>query len=290
MKRTCAALLTFGVLLAAAPATAEPPCDIRTVTGTYAFLSYGDVWVGNPAFQGTLAPVGLFGLLTITPDSRAVGPMWGAIGATGYGLDPVPFEAEVTVAEDCTAELIFRYYPGQEPPSIEKMVVFANGKRMRGISKQTPPVPPIAWVSEYYRLGGIGEPSAVCGRAMGRGSWVMTCNGYSVGTAGNPPQAMSVSSALMVQFDVDGAGVATGTAMHKIGPTWLESPMTGGLVVHRDCTADMYMDPSAPLFMTVRAKGVVFDSGKQGFGMPLVKETSEGTGLMPPMVCRLVRQ
>lgn len=278
-----AATTVLGIsLLAIAPAAfAGAPCTIRTVTGTYA------VQITGNSFVGEILPVGAYQLhggsavlvaeLTIAPDGSVRGPMWGV-----YVAEPVefPFSARISIDADCTGELL------EEDGSSFKLVVLDNGAEIRWVP----------WegfggsVGTWHRITRSGDPAPRCGQHSFKGRYMMRCDGYDLTGEG---YGLASGWALFLLSAKEGA--LTGRVYLKQfglpSSVLTESAVSGTYTVHEDCTLDSdFSFDVLPPGLAFKARGVLFDQGRQAYGLPLGIYAGE-TMVAPvlPLTCGLTR-
>jgi hypothetical protein len=303
MKWMCVVVGTLAMVLRAGGAAASlPPCSTETIAGTYAAVHYGNLFVGtadmrtldpatlpDPAMAPPLMPGAQLAVLTFEPDGTVTGNVWAGFGSMWW-LDR-PFAGTVTVNPDCTGELVYQPAVGGEGYNIETLVILQNGREIRGISKQTVLAPPLAFISEYHRVEGR-EAGASAAAPRTRGSWVMTCTGFTPFDTGSG--IMSFSASLLAYFEVDASGLVTGRAAHKVGPGFVDQEITGTLNGDSHGTLDGLLDmrPAVPLVFS--AKGLLYDEGRRGALMPMFAIGQGPAGPMmvpmPARVCRLERR
>jgi hypothetical protein len=304
MKWTCVVLVAVAMVGTAGVAAASPPaCSARTIAGTYAAIIYGNLFVGtqdlrtldpasvpDPAMAPPLMPGAQLGLLTFEPDGTVHGKVWPGFGAMWWpGL---PLTGTVTVNPDCTAELVYPPVIGGDGFNAETLVIFDNGREIRGISKQVVVAPPLAFISEYHRVEGreAGGSPGVTPRTAG--SWVMTCTGFT--PVQTPGGMIGLSAAMLAHFEVNPAGSLTGRAVHKVGPHYVDQAITGTLTGNADGTLDGLLDMRPDLPFVYSAKGLLYDEGRRGAIMPMFGNTETPAGPvqvpMPARVCRLERR
>jgi len=304
MNRTCLWALTLAALLVTHDAVAAGPrCSLRTVVGTYAGITHGNLWVGtadlrtldpasvpSPELAPPLMPAAQLGIFTVGADGTVTAVVWSGLGSTWW--PNLSFTGTMTVNPDCTGQLVYSPF-GAPVSNIERLVILDHGWRIEGISQQIPLAPPLAFVSEYHRIGspfpGGGNH---CGQALARGSWVMTCTGFTPTETPNGP--VSLSSAMLAAFRVNGTGELGGTAMHKVGPGFIDQTITGALTVNDDCTFDASLDMRPALPFVFAAKGLFYDWANRGAAMPMTATADTPGGPveapMPARVCRLERR
>jgi len=304
MKWTCAVIVTLAMLATAGGAAASlPPCSTRTIAGTYAAVIHGNLFVGtadmrtldpasvpDPAMAPPLMPAAQVGMLTFAPDGTVTGRVWPGFGTMWWS--DLPFEGTVTVNPDCTGELIYPPAVGGEGFNIEALVILDNGREIRGISKQMPLAPPLAFISEYHRVGGREAGASQGVTPQTRGSWVMTCTGFT--PMETPSGTVSLSTSMLAYFEVDANGALTGRAVHKVGPGFVDQGVTGTLTGNLDGTLDGLLDMRPELPFVFSAKGVLYDEWRRGAAMPMFAtfETPAGSIRvpMPARVCSLERR
>jgi hypothetical protein len=121
---------------------------------------------------------------------------------------------------------------------------------------------------------------------------VLSCTGIT--QTESPAGPLSLSSAMLAEFRVDRQGELAGTAMHKVGPGFIDQQISGTLTVNQDCTVDGSLDMRPALPFVISAKGLLYAFGTQGAVMPMtaVVETPAGPveASMPARICRLERR
>jgi len=275
VKRVAVLVLAF-LLLGASLASAEAPCSINTVRGTYALELKGQGFWGDlllppypppvppippvlPLLLGKALPIYFAGTFTISQDGSAVGSYWGLFGMVPVGaVDPEPWSATVTVHPDCTGELTYPNAFGGI--NVEKLVVLDNGREIRTVSIADTPMP---WQTTAIRIGRPGGSVPMCGPGTARGRYVMRCDGIE----GAPPPAYNGVSSMFV-FEVAADGTMTGRQFGRGHP--LEGYETGGVVsLKPDCTLEITQWTEALPGATILAKGVFYDNGREMFGGPV---------------------
>ena len=120
----------------------------------------------------------------------------------------------------------------------------------------------------------------------------MACTGFTPTETPNGP--VSLSSAMLAAFRVNGRGELDGTAMHKVGPGFIDQTITGALTVNDDCTFDASLDMRPALPFVFAAKGLFYDWANRGAAMPMTATADTPGGPvevpMPARVCRLERR
>ena len=285
--RTTVAVLVF--LLACAPAAiAQAPFSIQTITGTYAvqtrgWSAYGSIFTSplGPTYQLVGGEAVLVGQVTIARDGTATGTYWGV-----YVAFPVPvtsFTARYSVNQDCTGEST------DETGVVDKFVVLDNGKEIRAMT----------WlgfgtnVTRQYRITRADDPAPRCGQHTLRGTYMDLCEGFALTGEVDPDRVslVATTNSLMVWTAKDGrlAGTYRGKQF-GFPDTFMESRMSGAYTVHADCTVDVDLSLDVMPGLTVKARAVLFDQGKQGRGLPLgIYAGDTMVAPMGPLTCQLVR-
>jgi hypothetical protein len=280
MRGKLIAALVIAVV-AAAPAAWAQPCSIQTVTGTYAVQvtgrsASGSVNVPYAYYELQGGSAVLVGQITVAANGTYTGTYWGIY--VMIPIPPTPFAGWVSVNSDCTIN----------DSGTDKGVVIDNGKEIRFITWQGEGTN----ISNWYRMSPANGNGPRCGQQTFSGTYVERCEGYSL-AAGSPP-GVATGTSLMVYSARD--GVVTGTYRGKIFgyPTekWTESGLSATYTVKPDCTIEKdYSFGFLPPGYTVKARGVLFDEGKQGVGLPMGVYDAKGepAALMGPLTCQSVR-
>ena len=267
------------VAMLPAPASAQEPCSINTITGTYAVQISGSSFVGTLA--PTAAPYQLHGgtaafvaRLTIERDGSVQGLLWGV-----YVAAPVsgPFSAQVTVNEDCTGDLV-------TPDESFKFAILDNGKQLRWSPWDGFGGSLAAW----NRISPAGEVGAVCGQQMFTGEYVMRCEGYEL--TGEDSGVASAWSLALLSVKEDGA--ITGKMYAKRfglpSSTQLETALSGAVTVNTDCTTDQELTLEVQPGLSLKGRGVLFDHGKQAFTVPLgLYAGDQNVAPVLPLTCQV---
>ena len=276
--------LFAGVLAAMLPAVAraQAPCSIHTITGTYAVQITGQSLIGSLAMSGS--PYQLAGgeavfvaKLTVSPDGSVQGPLWGVYVA--FPVESV-LVGQATVSADCTGELV-------TPDESFKFVVLDNGKEIRWVP----------WdgfggsVGTWHRITRADDPAPRCGRHTLSGNYMMRCEGFEFTGVDS-----GVASAWSLFVLSASQGVISGKVHGKRFAiplsTTTESVVMGTYAVNDDCTfdTDLYLLDVMPPGLSYKARGIVFDQGKEVIGLPLGIYAGD-TPVAPvlPLTCVMTR-
>jgi hypothetical protein len=221
----------------------------------------------------------LVGQVTIAADGTMAGTFWGIYVTTP--IPPIPYSGRISVNPDCTGES-----SESEGGGIEKLVVLNNGQEIRAIT----------WAGEgtnthtYYRISPVNGRGPSCGQQTHRGTYMERCEGFSFDASGG----VATSTSLMVYSARD--GVVNGTYSGKVygfppDYTLTESGLSGTYTVNPDCSIDKVLTLDfLPSPYTIKARGVLFDEGKQGVGLPMGIYAGN-TFAVPvgPLTCQTVR-
>jgi hypothetical protein len=219
-------------------------------------------------FNAQIAPLSLVSALTIKPDGTFKGVYWGMVGAENFGLNGVPFGGTIQVNADCTGTV--QYAP---PANTEQFVILNNGDEIRTISAASD-VPFAAWQTTLHRISNhYQSPLTSCGQQNLRGAYVLRCEALQPLTPGFP----AFGAAGLFRIQVSGSGDFTGTALFKIGPATLPSPISGKFEVNPDCTLNGGLNVAALPGVTDLARGVLFDQGKEFYIQPIADMTTAGS-------------
>jgi hypothetical protein len=286
MRGKLIAALVIAVVAAAPAAWAQAPCSLQTVTGTYAVQTTGwsasgsmaDIPGYGPVYNLVGGSAVLVGQATIAANGTYTGSYWGVYVAAP--IPTTPFTGRISINPDCTGE-------SSDLGGIDELVVLDNGKEIRAITRTAFGT----ILSTWYRMTPANGQGPSCGRQTFSGTYVERCEGYSL-VAGDPP-GVATSNSLMVYSARD--GVLTGTYKGKVFgyPTekWTESGLSATYTVSPDCTIEkVYSFGFLPAGYTVKARGVLYDEGKQGVGLPMGIYAGN-TFAMPvgPLTCQTVR-
>jgi hypothetical protein len=282
MRGRLIAALVIVVVAVAPAAWAQAPCSLQTVTGTYAVQvtgrsmsgSVADVPGWGPVYELQGGSAVLVGRVTVAASGTYTGTFWGVYVAAP--IPPTPVAGWVSVNPDCTIS----------DSGTDTGVVLDNGKEIRFISSEAFGTN----ISTWYRMTPANGKGPSCGQQTFNGTYVERCEGYSL-AAGDPP-GIATSNSLMVYSARD--GLLTGTYKGKVfgfPEQWRESDLSATYTVNADCTIEkVYTFGFLPPGYTVKARGVLFDEGRQGVGLPMgiyVGETPVGP--MGPLTCQSVR-
>ena len=263
------AVLLFG---AATVASAQAPCSVETIRGTYAWEMTGRTFDGGlsaatlpggvPMLEGTVFPVHMTGVMTVGHGGSAEGSYAGLFGLVPLGYPtPLPLVASFTVHSDCTGEMTAPN--GFGGTNTDKFVIIDNGQEIRSVTMSGAP---FAWQFTMVRIGRAGEPAATCGRNTVRGRYVMRCQGFE-GAPTNPPTYTGVLPLFV--FDVAADGTMAGRQFSR-DHSLAGVAVSGALMVNPDCTSLMTVQTEALPGATILATGVYYDNGKEGFGGPIL--------------------
>jgi len=187
--------------------------------------------------------------------------LWMIAGTLNLGLDPAPWQATLTVNDDCTG--VIEYYFGPYLLS-ERFVVLDNGREIRSVVMQTG-VPTGTWLSTFRRIGGS------CGQNKVHGFYLFECKTLHQFPVA-PPNIFA--GAFLMRWVISPGGDYTGTLFGKVGPVPGEFPVAGNITVHNDCTAEGTL--TSPVMPGVNhGRGVFFDEGKRAYFLPLVNNPGE---------------
>ncbi len=277
MNRTitvAAVLLCLGPAIPAA--YAQGPCNLQSLTGTYAFYQKGSSTVVLDAnaqpypyhWAAAVAPILTVGQITVGPDGVGHGYFWYRVGSLKGGLEPTPFETRLLeMNEDCTGKFsaTFTLVPGQPPETIvERIIVFDNGRQYRAIPVSSGSIPTMTYIHEGHRINDPGESPNTCTPQTKEGRWLVTAENL----VQFPTQPM-FSDVVLLTYDVSTTGDYTGTLYEKLGTIGdIVLPATGTTHVNPDCSF------TGELYLTVYGKpttgpirGVFFDQGKKFYAL-----------------------
>jgi hypothetical protein len=283
------------VLLAgtATVVSAQAPCSVETIRGTYAWEMTGRTFDGGisaetlpggiPMLEGTVFPIHTTGVITVGRGGTAEGRWAGLVGLVPLGYPtPLPFTASFTVHTDCTGELTAPNAFGGI--NTDKFVILDNGQEIRSVGMSGAP---FAWQFTMVRIGRADEQAATCGRNTVRGRYVMRCQGFE----GAPTQPPAYAGVLpMFVLDVAADGTMTGRQFAR-DHTLNGLAVTGAVTVKPDCTTLMTVRTEALPGATILATGVFYDNGKEGFGGPILAFFGEqpALGAFAGFACHMTR-
>jgi hypothetical protein len=261
------------VLGFAAVAGAEAPCSLNTIRGTYAWEMTGQAFEGGiaavpgpggmPLLSGTVLPIHMIGVGTIGADGAMTGSYSGLFGLVPLGVpDPLPVSGTFTVHPDCTGEFVAPN--GFGGINTDKFVVLDNGREIRSVGISGAP---FRWQFTMMRIGRARPHVPLCGPMTARGSYVMRCHGFEVAGMTPPPTYEGVMPLFV--FDVAADGTFTGRQFardHDVDGL----AVAGQMVVAPDCTVNTVMQTEALPGVTILAKGVAYDQGREMFSGPLL--------------------
>ena len=289
MRGTLIAALVV-VLAAAAPAAWAQPCSLQTVTGTYAVQVTGRSYVGSvmnvegygPIYELLGGQAVIVGQLTIAANGAYTGTYWGVYVAAP--IPPTPVAGWVSVNPDCTIN----------DSGTDKGVVLDNGQEIRFITWQAEGTN----ISTWYRMTPADGEGPRCGQQTFSGTYMERCEGYSFFSLGEgQPPGVATSTSLLLYSARD--GVLTGTYKGKVfgypnQPPLVESALSATYTVNPDCTIEkVYSLGFLPPGYVIKSRGVLFDEGKQGVGLPMGVYDPDGYPVpaMPvgPLTCQTVR-
>lgn len=265
-------LLLAGV--AVIPASAQAPCSLDTIAGTYAWEMRGQAFQGGisaepgpggaPLLLGTVLPVYLTGVATVARDGTGQGSYSGLFGLVTLGYpDPLPLTGlTFTVNRDCTGELAALNAFGGI--NIDKIVILDRGREIRTVGMSGAP---FVWQSTLVRIGRGVESAPLCGPNAVRGSYLMRCEGFEVGSPVPPPTFGSVLPLFVIDIAEDGA--MTGRHFSRDHPIDGLS-VTGQMTVNPDCSAQAAMQTEALPGVTIVTRSVFYDNGNEGIGGPIL--------------------
>ena len=280
MTRKWVAVVAVVLLALSSTASAQAPCSLRTVVGTYAVQTGGLAATGSvidsalgPAYALHGGAAVLVGQVTIAADGTATGTWWGVYVAMPVSL---PFAGQVTINPDCSGE----YTDGD---GTNKLLVLDEGKEIRAIR----------WegfgssVSTWYRITRAGDVAPRCSLHTLRGTYMERCQGFSV------DEGLGVATHNLLFLWTAKDGSLTGRYEGKtfgFPDTLAESAISGTYSVADDCTVDIDYSFEVMPGVTVKARGVLFDEGKRGIGLPLgVYFGDTMVAPMAPLTCELTR-
>jgi hypothetical protein len=274
-KITIAAMVgLFLVCFVAVPvALAQEPCNLQTLTGTYAIYEKGSALFVNPTpspfpfYSGIIAPFVNVTELTFSPDGVAEGFFWIRIGAINGGLDPIPVHVTVTeMKADCTGKLQYSVnLPGLSAAIEERIIVFDNGREFRSIPTSIQSgIDSLAWTGTGKRISKSSKPVHSCGPQTAHGTYLLTAENI---IAVDPNTA--VADALVIREDVSLTGDYTGTLYEKIGPVSVETPALGTLKVNPDCSFAATLKVPEFFSDVITMRGVFFNGGKEYYALAI---------------------
>ncbi|MDT8067128.1 MAG: hypothetical protein ROO76_03075 [Terriglobia bacterium] len=266
-------LMTLG--LTGPAAQAQGPCNLKSLTGTYAIAEKGSSAILDPNSEpyplhwaGALSPFVAIGEVTFDGNGIGKGFYWIRIGSFSSGPDPVPVEVTVTeLNADCTGKLQFPFNLfGSTYTVEERFISFDNGRESRSIPTETG-VPTLTYVGETHRIGKPGDPPNSCGQQTAQGSYLWTVENL---VRFDTPYPI-FSDALLIRMNVSMTGEFTGTLYEKLGPTGnIELPVWGTTTVNPDCSFVSILNidfPNLGITATAPVRGVLYDEGKKAFGL-----------------------
>jgi hypothetical protein len=288
MRGTLIAALVVLVAAAAPTAWAQAPCSLQTVTGSYAVQVAGRSYVGSvmnvegygPIYELLGGQAVIVGQLTIAANGTYTGTYWGVYVTAP--IPPTPVAGWVSVNPDCTIN----------DSGTDKGVVLDNGQEIRFITWQAEGTN----ISTWYRMTPANGKGPSCGQQTFSGTYVERCEGYSFFSLGeDQPLGVASSTSLMLYSARD--GVVTGTYRGKVfgypsQPPLVESDLSATYIVNQDCSIEkVYSFGFLPPGYTVKSRGVLFDEGKQGIGLPMGVFDGDGApaGMIGPLTCQTVR-
>ncbi len=282
-------LLFLCLIVSVAAAQAQGTCTTETMTGTYAFMVRGaSTAISNPSdppwilhWDAKYAPLGLVGMVTIQKNGTGEGFWWQINGTANGGLTPIPFS--LTIPElnaDCTG--VFEYsftFAGQAHTNREWFVLLDNGREFRGIS-QAGGLPTGTWRTIAYRVSNGVAPVTTFGQKNMRGDYLLSCEGLEPLPVDQPPSIFA--SIGFSRIHISSNGDFTGIAHSKIGPVVTPPAgfhVAGHFTVNQDGTIEGRLNIGEIAGVTSVAKGVLFDEGKRGFGIPLLNVVEGGPSI-----------
>jgi hypothetical protein len=267
MKRSSVVALLIVILGAASVVSAEAPCSLNTVRGTYAVETKGQLFQGGispvpgpgglPLLNGYLLPIYAVGTMTIARDGSAVGAFAGQFGIMPYESND--WTATVSVNPDCSGELEYQTPFGTT--NIEKIVILDNGREIRTVAIAAP----AAFHTNAVRLRRANGGGPLCGPNTVRGTYVMRCDGLE----GDPSSMTfgSVDDMFLLEVAADGSITGRHFGLRR-SPEG--NPIGGEVTVKPDCTADLSLEAAVPGGTLVsEGKAVFYDNGNEMFGAPL---------------------
>jgi hypothetical protein len=283
MRGRLIAVLVLMLVAVAAGAQAQAPCSIQTVTGTYAVQTKGVSASGSvidsplgPAYQLHGGAATLVGHMTIAPDGAVAGTYWGVYVA--FPIPPTTFTARVSVNPDCTAELT------DETGSVDKLVVLENGDEVLAITWEGFGTSLTTW----HRMTRASDVAPRCGQHTLQGTYAERCEGFALT---DELGSLATTNSLFV-FSARG-GALNGTYSGKqfgFPDTLIESGVSGTYIVNPDCTVDVALSLDVMPGLSIKARSVLFDQGKQGIGVPFGIYAGDAMVMpMGPLTCQLVR-
>ena len=179
---------------------------------------------------------------------------------------------------DCTGELT------DETGSVDKIVVLDNGQEVRAIT----------WagfgtaLGTWHRITRASDVAPRCGQQTLKGTYAERCEGFAITDEAG---SIATANSLFVFSARDGA--LTGTYRGKafgFPDTLTESAVSGTYRVNPDCTADVALSLDVMPGLTIKARSVIFDQGKQGIGVPFGIYAGDAMVMpMGPLRCEFVR-
>jgi hypothetical protein len=250
-------------------------CTLVNIAGTYAFSFTGtSAMITGPApdafhWNALYAPIAGVGIYTIKPNGTATGKYWLVAGAMNLGLDPVPWDAVITLNSDCTGSMESKF---NEAVLKERFVIVGNGREIRSVATQTA-MPTGNWLTTAYRIGGS------CGQNKVRGDYLFECkNLFPLPVP--PPDPSIFGGAIHIRMKIAPGGDYTASVYGKVGPDSTPFDAFGHVTVNNDCTAEGTLASFLPTIS--HARGVFFNEGKQGFWLPLVGELPDKSTVNQP--------
>lgn len=284
--RMTAAILLF-VLAGAPAALAQAPCSLQTITGTYAiqetsFSAKGSLSPASGYYQLIGLAIVLVGQVTISPTGAVSGSYWGVYGAAPIPEMPTP-AGLISVNRDCTAEYT------DASGEAAKLVILDGGNEIQDLGWGENPGNSMG---TWYRITRADEAAPRCGVQSLNGAYMQRCEGFHVEEAGG---SISVSTAnLLMKWSAQNGSFAGTIQENQFGyprNTLIDASLTGTYTVTPDCKVDMdFAVSSLPPGLTIKARGVLFEQGKQGVGVPMgIYAGSTMVAPFAPQACRIVR-
>ncbi len=268
MKKCWFAFVVISLLLVPI-AQGKQPCTINTITGTYALEITGSMFFGNPTstpgiYAGPFAGLTMVGEFTIDAAGHAKGFYWMASGVVNTMDNTFPWEATFLVNEDCTGEIHYNALADNKP-MLEKLAILQNGAELRTIIHGigSPSMMGAVWESTAWRIARLTESQPWCTRNSLVGDYVVRCAGWDIA-----PNGMMLPSMMLGQASIAADGSFTGSTNLTVGPSTISDlPISGTFALDPNCTVSTEMT-LGPLG-TVVSKGVFYNNGKDGIGMPM---------------------
>ncbi len=276
MRSSCLSAFPLCLVLSLPALYGQGNCTLTNIVGTYAFSFTGaSAMITGPAsdafhWDALYAPIAGVGIYTIKPNGTATGKYWLVAGVINLGLNPVPWDAVITLNSDCTGTMQSSFNGAVLK---EQFVVIGNGREIHAVATQTA-MPTGNWHTRAYRINGS------CSQNKVRGNYLFECkNLFPLPVP--PACSRHLRGAIHIRMNIAAGGDYTASVYGKVGPDNTPFDAFGNIKVHDDCTAEGTL-ATAFLPTISHAKGVFFNEGKQGFWLPLVMELPDKSTVNQP--------